>query len=125
MGLLQYKENQIYNEKASFLIAWTSQGRSWTLGNVLLEAEFRLLATNFICTQTPWLKILKKGLQTQPLEIEQSYELVHKAKAESSAFVIEEEKVSWYYDILKFLESGVYSDSADKRERHLVRMMAM
>ena len=50
VGLLQYKENQIYNEKASFLIAWTSRGRSWTLGNVLLKAEFRLLATNFICT---------------------------------------------------------------------------
>ena len=71
------------------------------------------------------MKILKKGLRTQPLEIELSYELVHKAKAESSAFVIEEERAAWYHDMLMFLESGVYSDSADKRERRSVRMMAM
>ena len=50
VGLLQYKEIQIYNEEASFWMALPSQRRSWTLGNVLLSAEFRLLATNFICT---------------------------------------------------------------------------
>ena len=36
--------------RASFLIAWPSRGRSKTLGNVFLSTEFRLLATNFICT---------------------------------------------------------------------------
>ena len=37
----------------------------------------------------------------------------------------EEEGVPWYYDIMKFLELGVYLDSADKRERRSLRMMAM
>ena len=38
---------------------------------------------------------------------------------------IEEEGVPWYYDIMKFLELGAYPDDVDKRERRLVRMMAM
>ena len=38
---------------------------------------------------------------------------------------IEEEGVPWYYDIMKFLESGVYPNGADKRERHSIKMMAM
>ena len=38
---------------------------------------------------------------------------------------VEEEEVPWYYDILKFLVIGVYLDGADKRERRLIRMMAM
>ena len=42
--------NSNLQRKASFLIAWYSQGRSLTLGNVLLGAEFWLLATNFIYT---------------------------------------------------------------------------
>jgi len=42
-----------------------------------------------------------------------------------SVLVIEEEGLPWYYYIMKFLELGVYSDGADKRERHLIRMMAM
>ena len=62
---------------------------------------------------------------TWPLEIGQSYELVHKEKSELSVLVIEEEGLPWYYYIMKFLELGVYSDGADKRERHLIRMMAM
>ena len=37
---------------------------------------------------------------------------------------IEEEEVPWYYDIMKFLELGPYSDGANKRERHSIRMMA-
>ena len=37
---------------------------------------------------------------------------------------IEEEKVPWYYDIMKFLELRAYPDGADKRERHSIRMMA-
>ena len=37
----------------------------------------------------------------------------------------EEEGVPWYYDIMKFLELGVYLDSADKRERRSLRMMSM
>ena len=50
VGILQYKEIQIYNEAASFLIAWPSREKSWTLGNVLFGAEFQLLAINFIYT---------------------------------------------------------------------------
>lgn len=50
---------------------------------------------------------------------------MHKGKAKSSVLAIEEERVSWYYDILKFLELEVYSNGAGKRARHLVRMMAM
>ena len=38
---------------------------------------------------------------------------------------IEEEGVPWYYDIMKFLELGVYLDGADKRERYSIKMMAM
>ena len=50
VGLLHYKEIQIYNEEASFYIALPSRRRSWTLGNVLLGAEFWLLVTNVIYT---------------------------------------------------------------------------
>ena len=39
---------------------------------------------------------------------------MHKEKAEDSVLVIEEEGVPWYYDIMKFLELGVYPDGADK-----------
>ena len=51
--------------------------------------------------------------------------MVHKEKAEASVLVIEEEGIPWYYDIMKFLELGVYLDGADKRELLLIRMMAM
>ena len=51
--------------------------------------------------------------------------MVHKEKAKALAFVIEEEGVPWYYNIMKFLEFGVYLDGADKRERCSIRMMAM
>ena len=62
---------------------------------------------------------------TRPLEIEQSYDLVHKGRIESSVMAIEEEGVPWYYDIMKFLELGVYLDNADKRECYLIRIMVM
>ena len=51
--------------------------------------------------------------------------MVHKEKAKASVLVIEEEGIPWYYDIMKFLELGVYPDGADKRERRSIRMMAM
>ena len=35
----------------------------------------------------------------------------------------EEEKVLWYYDIMKFLELGTYLDGAEKREHRSIRMM--
>ena len=38
---------------------------------------------------------------------------------------IEEDGVPWYYDIMKFLELGIYPDGANKREHHSVRMMLM
>ena len=41
----------------------------------------------------------------------------------SSDLAIEEEGVPWYNDIMKFLEVGVYLDSANKRECHSVRVM--
>ena len=68
---------------------------------------------------------IPEGVWTRPLEIEQSYKLVHKGKAESLALAIEEDGVPWYYDIMKFLELGVYLDRANKREHRLIRMMAV
>ena len=38
---------------------------------------------------------------------------------------IEEEGVPWFYDIIKFLELGIYLDGIDKKKRHPVRMMVM
>ena len=38
---------------------------------------------------------------------------------------IDEEGDHWYYDIIKFLELGIYPYGANKKERHSVRMMAM
>ncbi|XP_075650030.1 uncharacterized protein LOC142620557 [Castanea sativa] len=67
---------------------------------------------------------IPKGVWTQPLEIEQSYEEVHKRKTEASVVAIEKEEVSWYYDIIKFLELRAYPDGANKRERRSIRMMA-
>ena len=66
---------------------------------------------------------IPKGVWTQPLEIEQSYEEVHNWKTEASIMAIEENEVLWYYDIMKFLELEAYPDGADKRERHFIRMM--
>ena len=61
-------------------------------------------------------KILE-GVWTRTLEIEQSYEKVHKRKTKASVMTIEEEEVSWYYDSMKFLELGAYLDGANKKER--------
>ena len=58
------------------------------------------------------------------MEIEQSYEEVHKRKTEASVMAIEAEEVPWYYDIMKFMELGAYLDSVDKRECLSIRMMA-
>ena len=66
---------------------------------------------------------IPEGVWTRPLESEQSYEEVHKGKVEASVMTIEEEEVSWYYDIIKFLELGAYLDSVDKRECPSIRMM--
>ena len=52
---------------------------------------------------------------TWPLEIEQSYGMVHKEKAEASVLVIKEERIPWYYNIMKYLELGVYSDRSEER----------
>ena len=68
---------------------------------------------------------IPKRVWTQLSEIEQSYELVHNGKTESSILAIEEEGVLWYYDIMKFLELGVYLGGANKRECRSIRMMAM
>ena len=50
---------------------------------------------------------------------------MQKGKAKSPVLAIEEERVPWNYDIIKFLELVVYHDGADKKERHSIRMMAM
>ena len=42
--------------------------------------------------------------------------LVRKENAESLVLAIEEKGIPWYYDIMKFLELGVYPDGANKRE---------
>ena len=67
---------------------------------------------------------IPEGVWTRLLEIEQSYELVHKGRTKSLVMAIEE-GVPWYYDIMKFLELRVYPDDTDKREHRLIRMMAM
>ena len=66
---------------------------------------------------------IPKGVWTRPLEIEQSYKEVHKRKTEALVMAIKEEEVSWYYDIMKFFELGVYLDGADKRKCHSIKMM--
>ena len=66
-----------------------------------------------------------EGVWTRPLEIEQSYGFVHIEKAEASVLVIEEKGVLCYYDIMKFLEFGVYLDGSDEREHCSIRMVAM
>ena len=58
------------------------------------------------------------------LEIEQSYEEVHKGKTETLVMTIEENEVAWYYGIMKFLELGAYLDGANKKECCSIRMMA-
>ena len=68
---------------------------------------------------------ISKGVWTRPLKIEQSYGMVHKERAEALVLVIEEESVSWYYNIMRFLELGVYLDGANKRKSCSIRMMAM
>ena len=68
---------------------------------------------------------IPKGVWTWPLEIEQSYGIVHEEKAEASVLVIEEEGVPWYYDIMKFLELEVYPNGDDKRERRSIRITVM
>ncbi|XP_075655014.1 uncharacterized protein LOC142625206 [Castanea sativa] len=67
---------------------------------------------------------IPEGVWTQPLEIEQSYEEVHKGKTKALVMTIEEKEVPWYYDIMRFLELGAYVDGADKREHRSIRMMA-
>ena len=68
---------------------------------------------------------IHKGVWTWPLEIEQSYGLVYEEKAEALVLVVEGERVPWHYDIMKFLELGVYPYGADKRENFSIRMMTM
>ena len=68
---------------------------------------------------------IPEGVWTRPLEFEQSYGMIHKEKAKASVLVIEEERVPWYYSIMKFLDLGVYPNGANKRECCLIRMMTM
>ena len=68
---------------------------------------------------------ITKEVWTRLLEIEQSYEEVHKRKTKASIMTIKEEEVPWYYDIMKFLEQKAYPDGADKREHRSIRMMAI
>ena len=68
---------------------------------------------------------IPKGVWTRPLEIEQSYEEVHKRKTKALVMTIEEEEVSWYYDIMKFLELGAYPNGADKRKRRSIMLMVI
>ena len=49
---------------------------------------------------------------------------MYKRKIEASVMTIKEEEVSWYYDIIKFLELRAYPNGVDKRERHSIRLMA-
>ena len=62
---------------------------------------------------------------TRPLEIEQKYQVVHKEKEDLVILAIEEEEIPWYYDVLMFLELGIYPEKANKKEHRSVRMMVM
>ena len=64
---------------------------------------------------------IPEGVWRRPLEIEESYEEVHKWKTEASIMALEEEVVLWYYDIIKFLEVGAYLDGADMREHRSIK----
>ena len=44
-----------------------------------------------------------EGVWMRPLEIEQSYEEVHKRKTEASVMAIEEEGVPWYIPVRHLL----------------------
>ena len=59
------------------------------------------------------------------MEIEKSYEEVHKGNTKAFVMTIEEEEVPWYYDIMKFLELRAYPDGVDKRERCSTTIMAI
>ena len=89
---------------------------------IILRAQNRFM--NALATLASMVEIPEE-VWTRPLEIEQSYVMVHKEKTETSVLVIEEEWIPWYYDIMKFLELGVYPDDVDKRECRSIRMMAM
>ena len=62
---------------------------------------------------------------THPLEIEQKYQVVHKGREDLVILAIEEEEIPWYYNVLMFLELGIYTEKANKKEHHSGRMMMM
>lgn len=68
---------------------------------------------------------IPEGVWTRPLEIEQKYQVVHKEKEHLVILAIEKGVVSGYYDILKFLELGIYPEKASNKEHHSIRMMVM
>ena len=51
--------------------------------------------------------------------------MVHKEKEDIAVLAIEKERVPWFYDIMKFLELGIYPDGVGKQGCHSIRMMAM
>ena len=51
--------------------------------------------------------------------------MVHKEKEDLVVLAIEEEGVPWFFDVVKLLELGIYDDGTNRKERFLVRMMAM
>ena len=51
--------------------------------------------------------------------------MVHKEKEGLTILAIEGEGVPWYYDIMKFLELGIYPDGAEKQERRPIRIRTM
>ena len=65
------------------------------------------------------------GISTCPLEIEQKYQVRHKEDEDLVILAIEEEEIPWNYNILKFLELGIYPKQANKKERHSMRMIAI
>ena len=89
--------------------------------NIIPRAQNQFI--DALATLASMVKI-PKGVWTQPLEIKQSYQLVHEEKEELTTLAIEK-GVPWSYDIMKFLELRIYLNSADKKGRHLVRMMVM
>lgn len=71
-----------------------------------------------------WLRYPKE-YKPDPWSSNRNINWYTKRKRICPSWPIEEERVPWYYDNIKFLKLGIYPDDAKKKERHSITMMAM